>query len=289
MRGIRFLGLVLCGWISVAMPQQAREPEGADAFSAAVDGIMPLSPVEIRRLREVVETKQRAIHDVVPPSSTTLKTLSVSLQAGALTPLITLLSGHAVGIEIVDRYAAPWPVVSYTVGDPQRYHVTVPDVADVNVLTITPQTSFGRSNLVLQLQGESTPISLTLNASTRVEHFHDRVSVLVDAVGPNAELPPGDMTVAVEDSTLLGVLDGVPPQSSIRLQPSNALVRGAWRHQDTLWLRGRFELLSPAFRSQVAGAGEMMAYELSWTPSVIALDRQGNSHNVKLETESLLQ
>ena len=262
----------------------------SDEFSATVKSIMPLSAEEVRRLRALVEEKQRAIYDVNTPASTTLKTVAVSLQAGAVTPVITLLPGHAVGLEINDNQAQPWPVLSYTVGDPQRYQVSVPEVAAKNVLAITPRTHFGRSNLVLQLQGESTPVSFILQADPGVDHFHDRISVLVAGQGPNATPLSAAPPLATENTVLLGVLDGIAPTSSISLVPQKtSLIDAAWRQEDTLWLRGQFVLLSPAFQARIAGAGGIIAYQLPWSPTIVALDGSGKSVSIQLEERPYLR
>lgn len=285
--GARRMLLLFCLWHGTGL----RAADGADhapgtgpgdAFQATVDSIMPLGPQEIRRLRSIIEDKQAAAHRIQAPARTSLKTMSVSLQSGASTPQVMLLPGHAVGFEILDSTSSPWPIASYTVGDPQRFHVVVPEIGLRNILTITPQTRFGRSNLVVQLAQQSTPVSFTLQADTRITEFHDRVRVLIAGRGPQASEAIFQPEVSTEDASLLAALDGLAPEGAEPLHPSRALIENAWRRQDTLWLRGRFVLLSPAAWAQIAGSGEMMAYRLPYTPAVLIYDRAGNTHNVQL-------
>ena len=258
-----------------------------DTFQATVNNIMPLDAEEIRRLRSIIEAKQAAAWRP-PPLQTSLKTLAVSLQSGASTPEVLLLPGHAVGFELIDSTNAPWPVVSYTVGDPQRFHVVVPDIGARNVVTVTPQTHFGRSNLVMQLADQSTPISFSLQADTDIQTFHDRIRVIVGARGPQADVPLRLPEIGTEDPSLLAVLDGLAPEGARPLLPSEPFIENAWRRQDTLWLRGRFVLLSPAALAQVSGSGDMMAYRLPYTPAVLAYDRSGNARSIRFQEDQTL-
>ncbi|MHC8441413.1 MAG: DotH/IcmK family type IV secretion protein [Candidatus Eutrophobiaceae bacterium] len=251
-------------------------------FSAALERLLPLAPEEIRHLRSLLEEKQKAIQEVVRPDKTSLKSLVVDLQPGAETPIIELLPGHAVSLEIADRTAAPWTIETHVTGDPGRFHVIVPEIGERNVLTVTPQTRHGSSNLILQLLGQSTPVSFVLQANPNIRHFHDRVSVLVDGMGPNAAPELLLAEAAVEDLTVMGVLDGVAPEGSRALQASSPLLGGAWRNGQTLWLRGAFLLLSPAADMRISGAGGMRAYRLPFKPVIIVSDAHGKLHSVRL-------
>lgn len=251
-------------------------------FNVTVDSMMPLSPVEIRQLREIVEGKQEAISEIKAPKTTTLKSVPVSLEPGAATPTINLLPNHAIAIEIVDGSGQPWPITSHIVGDKDRFHVEVPEVGSLNIITISPQTTFGRTNLLLTLANESTPISITLKADIDIEHYHDRLTLLVQGKGPNASLPVFMQQTAVEDPLLLGVLDGIKPANSNNLKASTSLIKGAWRLDQTMWIRGDFVLVSPAPQAQVSGSGGIMAYQLNYTPVILAYTRDGKTLQIQL-------
>ena len=282
-----FLALLCLGQAEVqAREATADKPAGvSEDFEFAVDAMMPLTPAEIRRLRGLVEGKQEAINEVIAPRATTLKSIPVSLQPGAVTPSIHLVPNHAVALEILDVTGAPWPITSHIVGDSARFAVLVPDVGDTNVVTISPQTVFGRTNVLITLAKNSTPVAVTLKADAEIEHYHDRVTLIVDGRGPNAA-PPSLVTLPGRESAeLLSVLDGVQPGAATRLWPSEARIREAWRDDDTLWLRGDFLLISPAPYARISGAGNISAYQLAYTPVVLIYTPDGETKQVQLEED----
>ncbi len=277
--------LCLCSALAWAEEPKPGQPEVSEDFSFAVDAMMPLTPAEIKQLRGLVEGKQAAINAVTAPLTTTLKSVPVSLQPGAVTPSISLFPNHAVALEILDVTGAPWPITSHIVGDSERFAVLVPEVGDTNVVTISPQTVFGRTNVLFTLASNSTPVAVTLQADADIEHYHDRITLIVNGRGPKA-LPPSIVTLpGAESMELLAVLDGIRPGNATRLTPSEARVTQAWRDNNTLWLRGDFLLISPAPHSQITGAANMSAYQLAYTPVVLIYTPDGETRQVQLEEQ----
>lgn len=250
-----------------SLPPPEREP---GLTEAVIERAMPLSPEEVRVLRDLLEQQQQAAHKA-PPKSARMASVTVDLEPGAQSPMLKLVHGFVSAIEILDVTGAPWPITTTAVGDPRALNLVATEAAP-NVITLTPQTPFASTNVVLTLEGRSTPVALVVQATSpdRVPELTDRIALIVRGHGPNAIAPVTEAPLPRESQALQLVLDGIAPPEAERLDVS-VLDVTAYRRGATLFLRSRHALISPAATTILHGAHETRAYELAYTPVILML------------------
>ena len=249
---------------------------------AAIEKAVPLRPNEIETLKARVEAAQRAARKT-PPKQVESLSLRVPMTPGARAPVVHLCLGYVSVITFVDATGQPWPITSVTVGDPKAFNAPAPVSVKHNVLTVTPLSAFGDSNLAVTLDGATAPVVLWLTTNTmRVDA---NVFARVDGMGPFGSFatasgaPPGPAS-----PDLLSALDGVPPPGSVQLTIHGAGGTAvAWKKNQRIYLRTTLALLSPAWIAQIVGAGGMQAYELPVAPIVVAADPHGRIITLTVE------
>lgn len=249
------------------------------AFNALVQHQMPLSPQQIIELRHFYTESQRAAATPagVPPKPVATSLL-VNLSPGSSPPAIRLAAGFVSSLVFLDATGAPWPIQSYDLGDPKSFNIQWDHKS--NTLMIQAATLYTYGNLAIKLQGLSTPVMLTLIPGQKVVDY--RIDLRVQGIGPNASsLPTGDGLPSSATDLLLGVLDGVPPQSSKTLHVSGGKA-SAWMENNKIYMRTRYNILSPGWLAKMSSADGMNAYQLLKTPMVL-VSAHGKVMQLKLE------
>jgi len=150
--------------------QEEMEAEIRDmAFNAAITGLFPMRPGEIRKLLETYDKTQEAVEKpIYPYPKPVLMVETVSLDPGSVPPVIRVAIGHVSTLSILDISGAPWPILDMTwAGD---FEIIQPD-AGGNILRITPLTEFGRGNLSMTLQDLQTPVIFTLKTQRDIVQY----------------------------------------------------------------------------------------------------------------------
>lgn len=250
------------------------------AFRGLANKAFPLSPEQIKMLNSMLDATQRAQaaapNDAPPmPTSTSL---IVDLDPGATPPVIRLSRGFVSSLVFVDATGAPWPIESYDLGDPKSFNIQWNKTS--NTLMVQAMSSYNYGNLAVKLQDMNTPIMLTLvPGQAQIDY---RVDLRIPEKGPNAKATiEGSGLPEQADKTLLDILDGVPPRGSKRLTIPGGIAQ-AWQLNDTLYLRTRFDLISPAWLSKMSSADGMNAYKLQITP-LLLVSRYGKVTQLKVE------
>ncbi len=217
-------------------------------------------------------------------------------------PIVSVVQGDPKAVSVNIEGLALAATANSAAPVQSTYGITVPGAAPVttavesapstlkpgaagNVITVNPLSPFTATNLVIVLQGASRPISVLLSPTEAKadSELVDRVTLLVDGVGPQARVEPVasyDHLDAGED--LRNVLVGRPPNESAHeiLTELPAGVR-AWRGvAGELWLRTKDRVVSPAPSSSVA-MGDMRAYRLPYLP-VVVVAREGRLEQISL-------
>ncbi len=110
----------------------------------------------------------------------------------------------------MDRNGQPWGIVSAISGNPELFQVIVYELKTPNIITITPKTLFGGSNLVLLLDDRHIPITLNLSSNPELDVYHDRIALLINAAGPASPVPSVSNDTDISASShLMEVLDGI--------------------------------------------------------------------------------
>jgi len=258
-----------------------------EAFDAAITGMFPLTPDQIKTLLGKYDQTQKAVdtppYDAPKPEITVQ---NISLDPGVVPPTIKTAVGNVTTINILDATGAPWPVQDVTwAGD---FEVVEPEQGG-HIIRITPMAQFAHGNIVVRLLTLKTPITLTLETSRDVVQY--RVDARVPEYGPFASAPlmQGGKSMVAGDSTLTGLLDGVAPAGATKLDVSGVDGRTtAYNIGGSTYVRTPLTLLSPAWQSSVSSADGMNVYVLSSAP-VLLLSDEGEFMRATLkEKEDLL-
>lgn len=256
--------------------QELNEP----AFKAILHNAFPLSPGQIQMLHNKLDETQRvqaAAPNNSPPRPTSSSIL-VKLDTGSTPPVIRLSRGFVSSLVFIDTSGSPWPIEAYDIGNP--------DVFDIkwnkqdNTLLIQARAGYTYGNLAVILKDLNTPVMLTLVPGQSIVDY--RVDLQIQGLGPLSK--PGIQGVGLPSqptSSLLSVLDGVPPKSSKELEVEGNMAQ-AWVLKNRIFVRTRHTLLSPAWVSKMSSADGMNAYEVQKTPMLL-LSRHGKAVQVKVE------
>ncbi len=250
------------------------------AFKQVEQEAFPLTPSQIKRLRNKLDDTQRAAA-TAPYSRTprpTSTSLIVNLAPGSTPPVIRLNLGFVSSLVFVDSTGAPWPIDAYDIGNPQAFNIKWDKKS--NTLMIQARAPYTYGNMAIKLVDLNTPVMLTLVPGQRVIDY--RVDLRVPGMGPNAKpVISGSSLPDEADARLLNVLDGVPPEGSKTLDVKGADAK-AWLAGDAIFLRTRFKVLSPAWLATMSSADGMNAYKMAKT-SLILLSRYGKTTQLHIK------
>ncbi len=259
-----------------------------EAFDAAITGMFPLSPDQIRQtVKKYDETQKAALTPAYDAPKPEISVQNISLDPGVLPPAIKTAVGNVTTLNILDATGAPWPVQDVTwAGD---YEIVEPEEGG-HIIRITPMSHFARGNIVIRLLTLKTPLTLTLETGRDVVQY--RVDARVPEYGPfaNAPLMQGAKSSMVAGSSeLTSILDGVAPNGATKLSVSGVDGRTtAYALGSTTYVRTPLTLLSPAWQSSVSSADGMNVYALSHAPVLLLSDGGEFTRAVLKEKEDLL-
>lgn len=249
----------------------------AQAFGKVLTNTLPLSPAQIRMLRNMYDATQKAASSYpgVPPRPTA-SSLVVNLSPGATPPVVRLGAGFITSLVFVDSTGAPWPIDSYSLGNPTAFNIQWDKKS--NILLVQAITAHRIGNLAVLLKGLNTPVMLDLNPGQAA--LDVRVDLRIPGLGPHAK-PTVHTLPGTESPALLALLDGIPPPGAQSLK-SSVCENCAWLVDNKLYLRTRFVVLSPAWISTLSSADGTHVYEMQPTPLVLATY---NGKTIKMRIE----
>lgn len=264
---------------TIPKPDVPENPDAATAFNVLLQQNIPLSPEQIVKLRQQIDSSQRAaaFHPSIPPKPVS-STLMVNLAPGSTPPAIRLAQGYVSSLVFVDSTGEPWPIASFDIGNPKNVNLQWDGKS--NVILIQAISPYSDGNMVVRLIGMPTPITLELVSGQRVVDY--RVDIHVSGIGPNSkDVPQGAGLPESANQLLLGVLDGVAPPGSRVLSVRGADAQ-AWVLGASIFFRTRLTVLSPGWISKMSSPDGMLAYELPKTSSVL-VSRYGEPVELKIE------
>ncbi len=259
--------------------KQKREAAQRDAaFEAILKKTLPMTPSQIARLRRMYDKTQEAAAKgpKIPPLPTSTSQV-VDLSPGAVPPVIRLSQGFVSSLVFVDSTGAPWPITAYDLGNPKVFNIQWDKNNTLMIQALSPYT-YG--NLAVKLQGQTTPVMLTLIPGQKVVDY--RVDLRVSGLGPNAKFSHDQINALPlgANPVLLHVLDGVPPSGSQTIKVTGGDAQ-AWGFADKLYIRTRYNVLSPAWVSKMSSADGTNAYEMPLVP-VLLVERNGKTTQLRL-------
>lgn len=252
-------------------------------FNQILQQTLPMTPSQIQRLHRLYDKTQKAA--ATPPStppSPTSTSQVVDLSPGAVPPVIRLSQGFVTSVVFIDSTGASWPIVAYDLGNPKAFNIQWDKNNTLMIQALSPYT-YG--NLAIKLQDQTTPVMVTLIPDQQVVDY--RVDLRITGYGPNAklgQLSGASHLPASANPLLLSVLDGVPPSGSQALQVSGGDAQ-AWRLNGKLYLRTRYNVLSPSWLAKLSSADGTHAYEMSSVP-VVLVERGGKTTQLKIGGEA---
>lgn len=238
-------------------------------YEQVMDEAFPLDPDQIRSFLKKTNEAQEASR-IPAPNSGKIKSKRVSLDPGAGISVLYLYPNYVSTIRVLDASGAPWPIVSYMVGNQKYFQIQKPESEDEpgNLIMVSPLTTAGNTNLTLILQSPTSgkqvaPLSLQLRVSANYASKNDVITELrLDRRGPLAPAP-GIMAGPrfFSDELMIAVLDGTPPRAAIPVKSSDKSVE-VWAYQGHYYVRSPEKLVWPAFSKAVNSGSDMYAYEL---------------------------
>ena len=245
------------------------------AFKSALKTQMPLTPENMMDLHKELRELQKAAGEQGSKEPEFLSHLqTIVLEPGAAPPHIYVETGYVSVLSIIDVTGQPWPVKNYVIGNPKQFDIQGP-LSEGHILTLSPLSRYGSSNLSVTLEGLPTPLMFVLRSGQ--DKVHTRYDARIPKTGPLA-LPPlieKTRTYEAGDETLMAFLQGVPPQGAQRytLKGETSSVR-VWGYQGKMYVRSPWLLLSPAPEARVCSSDGTSVYRLSPLP-VLMFSRDG--------------
>lgn len=269
-------------------PEEVQEGVRRDAFDAALQGLMPLRPNEIRELLEQFDRTQESVElPVYPAPKAEVAVETLSLDPGTKPTSIKVSYGYVTTLNIVDSTGAPWPVEDITWAG--NFEVIESTGEGAHFLRISPQSEFAYGNMSIHLAALQTPIIISLETSRDLVHY--RFDAIVPKAGPFAKTPiiQSGVSISAGDADLASFLQGVMPPKAERLSVSGVDGRtSAYNFNGMTYLRTPLTLLSPAWISSASSADGMRVYAMDSAP-VLLLSENGRMVKARLsDREDLL-
>lgn len=263
-------------------PEQLERETREKAFKAAIDGLLPMRPEEIRKLLEYYDRTQESVEvPIYPAPKPEIAVETLSLDPGTRPAVIKLAFGQVTTFNTLDITGAPWPIEDMSWAG--NFDVMETEAGPgANIVRITPQTEFATGNMSMRLVGLRTPVIIMLE--TNREKVHYRFDAVIPEFGPMANSPIIDTHVGLSAGNLdmAKILEGVPPPGAKRLSVSGIDGRtSAYTLNGRTYLRTPTTLLSPGWSQTVSSADGMKVYEIENAP-VVLVSEKGKMVRVRL-------
>lgn len=269
--------------------EQPASPAGVDTrkaqeaqalFEESLRQMMPLDQGHIQEYRERSDQRERALLPVSPDLRT--RTVRVALEPGHSPVPVYTTANIATSLVFHDSTGQPWPITSVTNGGPSHFQVLRPELPDGNLLNVMPTQGYATSTIVVTLESRDVPLVIRLESdSVRSPERKADALVLFQLAhhGPKASVPIIKDIKETADSTLLALLDRVPPDEAVRVRMEpNADGVHIWKYNGKHYVRTIHTLMWPAWTAVVNGAGNTKCYEIPVTSRVML------SNNGQLQT-----
>jgi intracellular multiplication protein IcmK len=274
-------------------PEEAKEQARKEAFDAALQGLLPLQPDEIRALLERFDRTQESVETPVYPNpKPDVVVENISLDPGAKPAVVKMAYGHVTTVTFLDVTGAPWPVqdISWAGNFEVIENPSKQQGGYTHMFRISPQSEFAYGNMSVSLVGLKTPVIITLETNREIVYY--RFDAIIGDYGPMAEAPliSSGITTTAGSPELSSALEGVMPEGSKRLNVTGVDGRtSAYQVGDAVYVRTPLTLLSPGWSNSVTSADGTRVYQINKAPVLLLSDR-GRMVRAKLsDREDLLE
>lgn len=262
-------------------PEEIQEELRQQSYDAAIEGLLPLRPSEIRELLERFDRTQESVElPVYPAPRPEVAVETLSLEPGTKPTTIKVAHGYVTTLNILDSTGSPWPIEDITWAG--NFEVIEVSGEGAHFIRITPQSEYAYGNMSIHLTSLQTPIIISLETSRDFVHY--RFDAIVPEAGPFAKAPiiQSGLSVTAGDIDMAGFLEGVLPDGASRMSVSGVDSRtSAYTYDGLTYLRTPLTLLSPAWVSSASSADGMRVYALSDAP-VLLLSEKGRTVRARL-------
>lgn len=263
-------------------PEEVKKDIHDRAFDAAITGLLPLNPSDVRTLLNQHDKIQHAVEvPVYPYPKPEVALETVSLDPGAQPPEIKVAAGHVTTLSLLDATGKPWPIQDISWAG--NFEMVQPEEGG-HVIRITPMSDFAYGNISMRLLKLTTPVTFVLRAHRDVVQY--RYDARIPDFGPYASAPliEGGLTLVAGDSVLQNILDGVVPDGAEKMDVAGADSRTtAYRMNQQVYVRTPLTLLSPGWAKSVSSADGMKVYLVADAP-VLLLSDQGQMIRARLDS-----
>ncbi len=265
-------------------PDELEEEFRKEAFDAALQGLLPLRPEEIRTLLERYDRTQESVNlPVYPNPKPEFTVQNISLDPGTKPVSVKVSHGHVTTINFLDSTGSPWPIEDITwAGDFQIIESSPGENA--NILRVTPQSQFAFGNMSIKMIGLQTPVILVLETSRDIVHY--RFDAILPDSSPMGKTPliKTGVSLTAGDPDMTSILEGIIPPGAQRMDVAGVDSRtSAYNFNGMTILRTPHALLSPAWDSSVSSADGTHVYAFRETP-VVLLSQNGKMTRAKIST-----
>lgn len=249
----------------------------------------PLSPGEIRVLRERLSDNERSVNAPVVSVVPRISSLTLNLSPGASIPLVRTAINNQSVVTLTDISGASWPQSDAPLNaNPKAFSVQYNKGS--NMLTITPLQPWAAGNISVYLKGLDVPVLINVTSGetdtkTSSQEVDSRLDLRVPRLGPGSNAPGAPVDkIAIHDSTLQAFLDGIPPEGARRLKFQGSVPDTAiWQSGDDLMVRSR-AMLRDEFEQTLSSADGTHLWKLPLTP-LLTFSVNGQSVHVTPELE----
>ncbi|MDE1900046.1 MAG: type IV secretion protein DotH [Alphaproteobacteria bacterium] len=250
--------------------QKRDQEHNIQSFDKAEQGLLPLSPDQVRGLMLRLEQTQKAAefpYAGPPKGETRISTLS--LDPGVEPPQINLASGYVTTITMVDATGQPWPILDVGVGG--NFEVS-PTPSGSHIVRVMPLTRVGTGDLSILLKDLPTPVIFRLSAGGPTVDL--RYDARIAKMGPGAKIPLiSRPRLEAGDQTMTLILENAPPSSATVMKVAGLDDRTrAWEVGGKVYVRTPLTLLSPAWNASESSDDGMTVYEIGDAPVLLLSD-----------------
>jgi intracellular multiplication protein IcmK len=241
------------------------------AFKALLKQYFPLTSDQVHEFKDASAEQKRA--NATPPGPApvveTSNIIPVDFKPGHIMPVLRISAGSVSSVVFTDKAGKIWPIISYTIGDPEAFGIEWNKSS--GVLMLQGKKLYGQSNIGVILQGMDIPVMLTILLGQ--DHWDYLDYVQVQQYMPSDQGVSQPSTVTPAPPYLISILNGVPPAGAVELSVTGGAAK-VWSYLGKYLMLTQTTLLSPTWSSRADGPSGYHAYELQPTPYLM-LSNQG--------------
>ncbi len=265
----------------VITPEDQKAIDDA-AFKALIKEYFPLSREEVHAFKDASaeQKKTNAMPPGPAPAVETSNIIPVDFKPGHVMPVIRIAAGSVSSIVFTDKAGKVWPIVSYTIGDPDAFGIQWNKSS--GVLMLQGKKMFGQSNIGVILQGMEIPVMITILLGQDNWDYLDYIQV--QQYMPSDQGLDTSINATPAPPYLISVLNGVPPAGAVELKISDSSAK-VWTYLGKYLMLTQSTLLSPSWSFRADGPNGYHAYEIQPTPYLM-LSNQGKIEKLVVTSTS---